>query len=141
MKPSDICLLKSVSKPTLAPDGSRAVVAVTRPDLAADSYVGQLWSVDLNGGSPRRITRGFRDSAPAFSPDGSLIAFLRAGQKDAPQLHVMSSTGGEPLKVTDQKLGVSAFEWSPDGSRIAFLSRVPEEGRYGTVDELGSGAE
>ena len=141
MKPADLPLLHNVSTPTIAPDGSRAVVAVTRPDLDADSYVGQLWEVPLTGGSPRRITRGFRDSEPRFSPDGSLIAFLRAGHKDAPQLHVVGATGGEPVKITDQKLGVSSFRWSPDGSRIAFLSRVPEAGRYGTVDELGAAAE
>lgn len=141
MKPADISLLNSVSTPTVAPDGSRAVVAVTRPDLDADSYVGQLWSVPLTNGSPSRITRGFRDSEPQFSPDGSLLAFLRAGHKDAPQLFVMSAEGGEPVKVTDQKLGVSVFRWAPDGSRIAFLSRVAEDGRYGTVDDLGAAAE
>lgn len=141
MKPVDLPLLNSVSTPTIAPDGSRAVVAVTRPDLDADGYVGQLWSVPLTGGSPRRITRGFRDSEPRFSPDGSLLAFLRAGHKDAPQLHVMSATGGEPVRLTDQKLGVSTFRWAPDGSRIAFLARVPESGRYGTVDDVGAAAE
>lgn len=141
MKLSDLPLLGSVSAPTAAPDGSRVVVALTRPDLDADSYVGQLWSVPLTSGSPRRITRGFRDSEPRFSPDGSLLAFLRAGHKEAPQLHIVSAQGGEPVKLTDQKLGVSAFRWAPDGTRIAFLSRVPESGRYGTVDELGAAAE
>src|SRR5690606_11805498 len=141
MKASDLPLLHSLSRPTLAPDASCAVVAVARPDLGADSYVGQLWRVPLDGGAPLRLTRGFRDSSPRFSPDGSLIAFLRAGAKTPPQLHVVAATGGEPVAVTDQKLGVGEFRWAPDGSRIAFVSRVAEEGRYGTVDELGSSAE
>ncbi|MBX3093137.1 MAG: S9 family peptidase [Cryobacterium sp.] len=141
MKTSDLPLLTTLSRPTIARDASWAVVAVTRPDLGADSYVGQLWRVPLDGGEPRRITRGFRDGSPAFSPDGSLIAFLRADAKSPPQLHVMAFGGGEPVRVTDQKLGVGEFDWSPDGTRLAFTARVPEQGRYGTVDELGAGAE
>lgn len=141
MKATDLTLLHSVSRPTVAPDASCAVVAVTRPDVGADSYVGQLWRVPLDGGKPQRITRGFRDTAPRFSPDGAFIAFLRAEAKSPPQLHVMPAGGGEPVAVTDQKLGVSAFEWSPDGERLAFTARVAEPGRYGTVDDLGAGAE
>lgn len=141
MKATDLPALHSVSRPTIAPDASCAVVAVTRPDIGADSYVGQLWRVPLDGGSAQRLTRGFRDTAPRFSPDGSLVAFLRAEAKAPPQLYVVLAGGGEPLAVTDQKLGVGGFEWSPDGSRLAFTARVAEPGRYGTVDELGAGAE
>lgn len=141
MKASDLPLLHSVSRPTLAPDASCAVVAVTRPNLDADAYVGQLWRVPLDGGEPTRLTRGFRDTSPRFSPDGTLLAFLRADAKTPPQLHVVAASGGEPVPVTEQKLGVSEFRWSPNGTRIAFVSRVPEQGRYGTVDELGAGAE
>jgi hypothetical protein len=43
MKPEQLPLLNSVSAPAVHPDGSRAVVSVTRPDFDADAYVGQLW--------------------------------------------------------------------------------------------------
>ncbi|MBT1001758.1 S9 family peptidase [Paenarthrobacter sp. DKR-5] len=141
MKAEHLPLLKSVSAPALHPDGSRVVVAVTRPDFAADSYVGQLWEVPLEEGSPRRLTRGFRDTAPRFSPDGSMLAFLRAEAGGRPQLHVADARGGEPFALTDQKLGVSEFDWSPDSTQLVFGSRVPEEGRYGTVDGVAPGAE
>lgn len=142
MKPTDLNLLTTVSGPTVSPDGARIVFAATRPDIAADDYVGQLWSVGARTGAPAtRITRGFSDSSPAFSPDGSLIAFLRSGADSAPQLHVIPAQGGEPLTLTAQKLGVKEFSWSPDGHRIVFVSRVPEQGRYGTVEGLGASAE
>ncbi len=142
MKATDLDLLTSVSTPTIHPSAARAVVSVTRPDLAADAYLGQLWSVPLSGhAAPRRITRGFRDTAPQFSPDGRLIAFLRAPAKGPAQLHVVDAAGGEPVVVTDRKLGVSEFAWSPDGRQLAFVSRVPEAGRYGTVDGLESSGE
>ncbi|MFC8038253.1 S9 family peptidase [Paenarthrobacter sp. NPDC057355] len=142
MKPEQLPLLNSVSAPAIHPDGTRAVVSVTRPDFDADSYVGQLWSVPLdNTKYPRRITRGFRDTSPAFSPDGLVLAFLRSDPGGKPQVFVVESAGGEPQKITNQAAGVESFTWAPDSHRIAFQARVPEQGRYGTIDGVGPGAE
>lgn len=141
VQPADLELINSVSEPSLHPGGTVAVVAVSRPDFGADSYVGQLWTVPVAGGTPRRLTRGISDAAPRFSPDGTLIGFLRTLPGEAPQLYVVAATGGEPVQVTDRKLGVVEFRWSPDGSRLAFVSREPEPGRYGIVDGLDAGAE
>ena len=143
MKPEHLPLLNSVSPPAVHPDGSRAVVSVTRPDLGADSYVGQLWTVPLDQDKlPRRITRGFRDTAPAFSPDGLVLAFLRTnGPSSKAQLCVVEADGGEPQVITDRLLGVETFSWSPDSHRIVFSSREPEAGRYGTVEDTSAEAE
>ncbi|GAA1444264.1 S9 family peptidase [Leifsonia poae] len=142
MKAVDLGLLTSVSAPTVHPGGGRAVVSVTHPSLEADATVGQLWTVPLTGhAAPKRLTRGFRDVAPQFSPDGRLIAFLRAVPKSAPQLYVVDAAGGEPVQATDRTLGVSEFAWAPDGRSLAFVSRTPEQGRYGTVDGLEPDAE
>ncbi|HEY3906686.1 MAG TPA: S9 family peptidase [Streptosporangiaceae bacterium] len=138
MKPADIELFHVLGKPTISPDGRFAVVAVTRPDLDCDEYRGQLWIVPTDGSAqPRPFTAGWRDSAPAYSPDGNWLAFLRAagegGQGNAtkPQLYVMPTAGGEPKCVTDHPLGAGAPVWSPDSGKIAYLARVPDEGRYG----------
>ena len=141
MKPSDLPLLSSVSRPTIHADGTRAVTAVSRPDLDADRAVGQLWSVDLDGSGARRITRGVSDSSPRFSPDGTLLAFVRSPNEGPGQLYVMAASGGEPLQLTDQKLGIGAWRWSPDSRGIAFTAAVAEDGRYGTVAQLGPGSE
>jgi dipeptidyl aminopeptidase/acylaminoacyl peptidase len=141
VKATDLGLLTSVSSPTIAPDGSRVVVGVSHPDLDADATVGQLWSVQLDGSQPHRITRGFRDASPAFSPDGEAIAFLRSGPGAPPQLHVMPAGGGEPIALTDAKLGVSDIRWSGDSTRIVYLANVPEQGRHGTVEGITAGAE
>ncbi|MFJ6534808.1 S9 family peptidase [Paenarthrobacter sp. NPDC091711] len=142
MKPEQLHLLNSVSAPAIHPDGTKAVVSVTRPDFDADSYVGQLWSIPLDPTKySRRITRGFRDSSPAFSPDGLVLAFLRSDPDGKPQLFVVEAAGGEPQQITDQHAGVGGFVWAPDSHRIAFEARVPEQGRYGTVDGVTSGGE
>lgn len=143
MKAKHLPLLNSVSSPTIHPSGERAVVAVTRPDFDADSYVGQLWETALDSSAirPRRLSRGFRDTSPRFSPDGKVLAFLRADAGGKPQLHIMDAAGSEAQPVTDQHLGVASFEWSPDSARLVYTARVAEHGRYGTVDGVGAAAE
>jgi dipeptidyl aminopeptidase/acylaminoacyl peptidase len=141
MRAEHIETLVSVGRPTLAPDRSFAVFATSRPDVEANRAVGQLWRVDLPDGAPRRLTRGVADGAPRLSPDGSRIAFLRADADRKPQVFVVAAGGGEPVQATVAPLGVSEFDWTPDGREIAFLARVPEQGRYGTVKGLDASAE
>ncbi|MBO9568413.1 MAG: S9 family peptidase [Cellulomonas iranensis] len=138
MLPTDLDLLTTPGAPALLPDGSAAVVAVTRPDLAADAYRGELWLAPLDAhddaagtGSARRLTHGHRDAEPEVSPDGLWVAFTRAPLTGGPgQVHVLPLAGGEPARLTDAPLGAASPRWSPDGTRLAFTARVPEAGRY-----------
>jgi dipeptidyl aminopeptidase/acylaminoacyl peptidase len=141
MRVHDIETLISVGRPQVAADGSFAVFATSRPDIEANRAVGQVWRVDLPDGTPRRLTRGTADSAPKLSPDGSRLAFVRGDAKGKPQIHVVAASGGEPVQATDTVLGVEDFVWSPDGATLAFLARVPEKGRYGSVEGLDAAAE
>ena len=140
MRAQDIETLVSVGRPEIAADGSFAVFASSRPDIAANRAVGQLWRVDLADGAPRRLTRGAADGSPKLSPDASRIAFVRGDAKGKPQVHIVAAGGGEPVQATDAVLGVEDFAWSPDGETIAYLARVPEKGRYGSVEGLDAAA-
>lgn len=141
MRATDIEKLISVGRPALASHGGFVVFASSRPDLAANRAVGQLWRIDLPDGAPRRLTRGVADTAPRLSPDDTRLAFLRSDATGKPQLHIVDPAGGEPVQVTDSPLGVSAFDWSPDGGSLAFIARIPEKGRYGSVEGLDASAE
>jgi dipeptidyl aminopeptidase/acylaminoacyl peptidase len=143
MRPSDLTLLRMPSMPALSPDGRLAAVALTRIDLEADTYRSEIWVTPTDGSAPpRRFTSGFRDHWPRFSRDGRLLAFLRAADDDAkPQLQVMPTDGGEPHQLSEHPLGVEAISWSPDSTRIAYVARVPEPGRYGTQDGVPSSRE
>jgi hypothetical protein len=57
------------------------------------------------------------------SPDGSRIGFLMKDNAGIVQLWTISPTGGEPVQVTDLPWNItSAFTWSPDGARVAFIA-------------------
>lgn len=135
MKPTDLALLRVPGSVSIAPDGSAAVITLTRPDLEEDTYASALWLVPTDGGEPRQLTNGPSDQSPAYSPDGKWIAFTRAAKGERPQLYVMSTAGGEPRRVTDPeqvKAGAGAPVWSPNSRRIAYAAHVPDEGRYST---------
>ena len=142
MQPTDIAHLVTLGPPTLSPDGAQVVVAATQPDLEENEYRSSLWTVATDGSSPaRRLTHGNRDSAPAFSPDGLWIAFLRAEGEDKPQLHVLPTAGGDARCLTTLPGGAGAPVWSPDSSAVAFCARVPDEGRYGQDEKVPAGKE
>lgn len=149
MQPDQLDLITTVDAPALAPDGRRLVVGTARTDLSTDGYTGQLWVVTTDGSAPpRRLTRGYRDAGPRLSPDGSTVAFLRSpapggdpSESSAPQLALIPLDGGEARTLTDRRLGVTGFNWSPDARWIAFASPEPEPGRYGTVSGVGPAQE
>lgn len=125
-------------QPAAGPDGRIAYVLRTT-DRANDRDLRALWTV-VPGSEPRRLTQGTADSAPAWSPNGDRIAFLRAGD-DAAQVWILPSVGGEPEQVTSLPLGAGAPTWSPDGAHLAFASPVDiaanAEGAPIVADRLG----
>jgi dipeptidyl aminopeptidase/acylaminoacyl peptidase len=148
MKPSDLTALRVPGTPTLSPDGGQAVVSVRYPDLETDQYAAHLWLVPTDGSAAaRRISNGWRDTDPGWSPDGRWIAFVRAerdpanGSVGKPQLWLLPAGGGEARRLTDHPLGVADPVWSPDSSRLAYTARVPEPGRYGTDEQVPPEAE
>ncbi|MQT04396.1 S9 family peptidase [Streptomyces jumonjinensis] len=131
MKTTDIDLLPVLGRPTLSGDGRFAAVTVTRPDLAAEGYTSELWLAETDGSTPARLlTQGPHDAAPAFSPDGRHLAFLRPVPGGPGQLHLLPMDGGEARVVTGHPIGAGQPVWSPDSKFLAYTARVPEPGRY-----------
>ncbi len=84
---------------------------------------GDIAVVDPTNGATRTVVTGSEsDRFPVFSLDGTRIAFLRrvAG---GDQVFVVDASGGGLTRVTDQPKTIPGrLTWSPDGTKIAFLS-------------------
>ncbi len=130
----DLTALALPEQPALSPDGSQIVYVLRTIDVDADRSVRSLWRVGALAGEPERLTRGQADTAPAWSPDGTRVAFLRA-QDGPPQLWLLPATGGEPEQLTTLPLGAGAPVWSPDGTKIAFAASVDLHATSGDDDK------
>lgn len=104
--------------PAWAPDSRRVVYSSWRGDK------GRLWLYDFGTRTERALTAGGDDIRPRWSPDGSLVAFVRGGT----ELRVVDvASGSERLVVRGAQLGRVPFVpdrnfvFSPDGSHLAYL--------------------
>lgn len=86
-----------------------------------------IFQVRIAVGEPQQITDGdWDDTQPAWSPDGTQIAFVSARHADREfdtqsDLWVVAANGGEPRQVTKTAGARGAPSWSPDGSSIAHI--------------------
>lgn len=83
-----------------------------------------VWLHDLATGTEHAVEVGaLHASAPAFSPDGTAIAFeARAPGERATDVYVAPPGGGAPARLTDDPGFDSAPAWSPDGATVYFVS-------------------
>ncbi|MFZ2490574.1 MAG: hypothetical protein WA208_03730, partial [Thermoanaerobaculia bacterium] len=88
------------------------------------------------GSEPRRVLYGFE---PAWSPDGSSIAFTGSYLETGDEIAVMSPEGTNVRQLTSADGQDRGATWSPDGRRIAFWSeRDGGEREIYVVDLEGS---
>ena len=98
--------IRGMNFPALSPDGK----------TLAFSYLGDIWSVPISGGTATRLTiHEAHDGYPHYSPDGRWIAFssMREGNYD---VFVMPAGGGPARQLTQHSANDFAIDWSPDGT-------------------------
>jgi Tol biopolymer transport system component len=107
--------------PSWSPDGLTIVydnIGARPADGDGFSSTSELYTVPASGGRTTRLTTDEVDDAmPAYSPDGSMIAYHHEGQ-----IWVMDADGRHPHLAAALPCCSFTPTWSPDGSRLAFTT-------------------
>jgi len=127
LQPLDVFELEWASDPRISPDGERIVYVRNSMDVMTDRTRGRLWTLDIDGGNHRPLTRGeAAEDSPHWSPDGSRLLYV-AADGGTPQLWVRYMDTGQVARLTQLTRAPGGLSWSPDGQQIAFTMLVPEE--------------
>lgn len=96
-----------------------------------------IWAVSTTGQGNRKLTPEEEDESlyryADVSPDGSLLAMVWCEGR-ACDLWIMSSAGGPRVQLTSHPEYDDGPSWSPDGTRIAFVSTRSGHFDIWTVD-------
>jgi tricorn protease len=139
-RPSRVSAAGQIEAAGLSPKGERAVFAAR----------GDIFTAPIEKGYTRNLTHssGAHDRAPAWSPDGSKIAFI-SDMSGEEEIYTVAQDGlSKPVQLTSGgKAQRFRPRWSADGSRIAFsdkdgklyVLRVADKELREIADEMSGG--
>jgi len=101
-----------IVRPVISPDGKQIAFAA----------VGDIYVMPV-GGKPVNITHDAAlDTDPAWSPDGSQLAYSSDKDSEHLQLWIRDMKSGRSRRVTNLTTQPQGAEWSRDGKKIAFFN-------------------
>src|SRR6266481_8713275 len=103
--------VRLIMEPVESPNGKKL----------AFSAMTHLYTMDLPGGKPQRLTTGnAHEFQPGWSPDGKSVVYV-TWSSDGGQLWKISAAGGTPVQLSKSLAVYSNPAWSPDGTKIVLL--------------------
>ncbi len=104
-----------------------------------DSGNFDIYTTNVNGtGATRLTTNAGEDLLPAWSPDGTRIAFVSTRDGNY-EIYTMNANGTGQVRITTNTADDVQPTWSPDATKIAFVSTRDGNGEIYTMNANGTG--
>ncbi|MFZ9302578.1 MAG: TolB family protein [Sediminibacterium sp.] len=106
----------------ISPDKKSLVISnFDTLDMAHGTYVSKIYTLPIEGGTPKLITKNTPSFWHGWSPDGKTLAYCaqRNGNFD---IYTIPAVGGEETRLTSTEGLDDGPEYSPDGKYIYFNS-------------------
>jgi Tol biopolymer transport system component len=134
-----VALLATAGSAHAAFPGQNGKIAYSHFNCGATGCTQGLYTTFEDGTGRVQLTTGARDAWPAWSADGSKIAF--SSNRDEPnpsscgaqcnyEIYSMNADGTGRVRLTSDPASDYSPAWSPDGSKIAFNSSRSPSGIY-----------
>ncbi|MFB0525900.1 MAG: hypothetical protein ACETVO_00340 [bacterium] len=127
--------------PSFSPDGDKILFASWR------EYNSGIHTIDTDGKNEKQIVSDEYDNTfPSFSPNGQKIIYAswrrdtnRDGKidlRDNSSIYIIDSEGGNEQEIVSDKYSNSFPVFSPDGTKVVYLSRQRDTNKDGKIDSL-----
>ena len=109
---------------TLSPDGSKALYAITRYNMAENRGLSQIYVRDMATGNEVALTdNSSNNNDPQWSADGSKIYFT-SNRSGSMQLWLMATDGSSAKQITDIEGGIEGYGVAPSGDKLFYVKKV-----------------
>ena len=128
MTPEALWAMGRLGTAAPSPDGKQVAYQVTYYSVKENKGHTMLFVQSTKPGKtivkPTSLTTdAVSESSPAWIENGTKIAFLREGQ-----LWKMNPDGTGRVKLTNSKIGIEGFSFSPDGKKVILIKSLPYHG-------------
>ncbi|HUT80408.1 MAG TPA: S9 family peptidase [Candidatus Bathyarchaeia archaeon] len=134
----DLYNLKQIFYVVMRPTSNEVYYIINQAKKEDNGYRNSIWRYKTK---ENQFTQGLpSDTALKWSPDGTKGAFFsvrtvlskpqqgKPAESPKPQIYLIPFDGGEGIPLTNLSTGVTpSFEWSKDGKKIIFISRLNKE--------------
>ena len=132
-----VTLAAGSSPASAAFPGTNGKIAFAKCCVAGNNNY-EIYTMNPDGSGETRLTNTADDEIdPAWSPDGTQIAFRRASATVGFDIYVMNADGSGQSRLTDTAQNYEPT-WSPDGRKIAFTSHRDGEFEVYVMNADGS---
>jgi len=123
----DVFQLEYASDPQISPNGTQIVYRRMGFDIMKDKSKGNLWIINIDGFSHRKLTsREVNESQARWSPNGDRIAFV-SSTKEGAEIYMYWVKSGQIAKLSQLEKSPNSLTWSPNGNSLAFTMKIDEK--------------
>ena len=124
MTPEALWAMGRMGEMTLSPDQQKVLYSVTYYSVEQNRSNHELFVMNADGSDNKQITKTrFQENNPVWIKGGKQIAFLSTDDGSS-QLYFMNPDGTGRRQITHFEGGIDGFSFSPDETKILFISQV-----------------